>query len=547
MFPIANTAPSPTTSPPRHPATLPPRLTDAQRAQAELARRELARRDLIEFCAYVDPAVAHKYRAAHLQLIAGYIQQAEADTLWQGIPGSGKKILIITCPPGHWKSSLVSRKLPAWFVGKRQREGRPYQVILTSYNAELAKANNGKVLELINSPLYHNVFPDIKLSPKEQSSEKWSLAGEPFTTCKAAGRGGGLTGYHAAMAIVDDPLKDRKEANSVATIEELWDWWKDVLRTRLLDDSSFILGIWTRWSEEDPAGRLMKAIQQGESDERVVMVRLPALAETQAERASAAKLGLPVDEADPLGRRPGEALWPEEESAEEHLATKRAYPLTFDSLYQGRPRPAGGYLVGQGQFKILPAMPTKDVRYLWGTDWAITEKETAPKGKRDPDYTVAALVGLWTPDGNRDDARLVIAYIVRGQHNPHDARQLVKEALRSTDRRYPMRSGQANMDKIHLHQMRRDADLLNFSLKNLDRGELSGDKVAKAQPWLEKVHAGSVYVVQGPWNDDFFSEVENFPHGAHDDQVDAISVAVHALGLAKGPRKAKSQRMSFYG
>ena len=515
-------------------------------ARAELERRallELARQELIPFCCYVDPEMADKYKARHLRLIADYIQRAEAGSLWDGIPGSGKKVLLITTPPGHWKSSLVSRKFPAWFVGKRQREGRTHSVILTSYNAKLAQMNNGTVLELIqDNPRYAEVFPNVQLSRKRQSSEEWSLAGVPYVSCVARGVGGGLTGYHAAAAVVDDPIKDRKDANSLVIVENLWDWWKDVLRTRLLDDG-FILGIWTRWTENDPAGRIMKAIHEGEMDERVVMLRLPALAETDKERQSAAKLGLPVDAADPLGREPGVALWPEMESAAEHEATRKAFPLTFDSLYQGRPRPKGGYMVNEAQFKTLATLPKKDVRWLWATDWAITEKEVAPKAG-DPDYTAIGLIGLWTP--SPDEARLVIGYIERGQLNEHEARKMVMRVMLDHDKRHPMRSGQANMDKVHLNQMRRNPQMLNFSIKNLTRKELAGDKVTKAQPWLEMVQAGQVYVVQGPWNSDFFAEVENFPRGAHDDQVDMVSVGSHALGLAARSKKASSKKMSFY-
>ena len=527
-------------------------LTDSQIAKRELARRELARRYLIDFCAYVDPGAAREgaadpfvenlYRSPHLELIADYLQRAEDGTLWQGIPGSGKKILLITTPPGHWKSSLISRKLPAWFVGKRWAAKKPHQVILTSYNASLATMNNARVLELLQERLFQNLFP-IKLSAKSQSSEEWAIAGSPFASCKAAGVGGGLTGYHAAMAIVDDPIKDRRDANSLTVRQNLWDWWKDVLRTRLLDDG-FIVGVWTRWTEDDPAGRLLQAQADGQLDERIVLLRLPALAETPAERQSAAKLGLPVDEADPLEREPGEALWPEKESAAEHEATKRAFPITFDSLYQGRPRPAGGFMVSEAQFKMLPAMPENHVRWLWATDFALGKIDITRKDE--PNYTVIGLVGLWTPT-SKDDARLVIGYVRRTQDEIFTALNMVEEVVKSVERPYPIVNGQANFEKVVQGIMRRRTTFLRHSIKNLSKKELVGDKVAQAQPWLELAHAGGVYVVQGPWNNEFFAEVETFPHGAFDDQIEMVSVGARAHGIATIERKVSSQRMSFYG
>lgn len=523
------------------------------------ARIQLAREHLIDFCAYVDPDagtpdthdtfVYNRYRSAHLRLIAQTIERAMDGSLWQDVPGDGKKVLLITTPPGHWKSSLVSRKFPAWFVGHQHMHGRPYQIILTSYNAALAQANNNKVLELIrDNPRYRHIFPNITLSPTEQSSEKWSLHGAAFTTCRAAGVGGGLTGYHGRVAVVDDPIKSRKDANSQAFLTTLWDWWKDELRTRLLDDDSFILGIWTRWSEGDPAGRIFESKKNGENDDQVVLVRLPALAETDAERESAAQMGLPVDPQDPLGRKPGEALCPDIESAREHQATQRSFPVTFDSLYQGRPRPAGGYIAGREQFNILPAAPGQHMRWVWGTDWAITEKETAPKGSQDPDYSVTALVGLWHPGGDSDETRIVIANILRKQANTHGAKKMVKDAALASSLTRAVFAGQDNIDKVAFNDLRHDEALLAYRFRNLDRKRMPGDKVTRAKTWLEdRLYAGQVYVVQGPWNEEFFNEVEAFPHGRHDDQVDAVSVAVHALGLGHRTRKANSAKVKGFG
>lgn len=530
-------------------------MNKPQLAKREQARRALARQSLIDFCAYVDPDAAcpgatdtfvqNRYRARHLGKVAEYIERAVNGSLWDNVPGDGKKILLITTPPGHWKSSLVSRKFPPWYIGRNHAMSLPHQVILTSYNSSLAEANNRAVLELVrDNPLYANIFPDIKVSRNSQSAEEWSLEGEPFPACVAGGVGGGLTGKHG-LTIVDDPIKDRAQANSITYIQTLWDWWVDVVRTRPHSQHEFILGIWTRWTEFDPAGKLLTGRAKGENSERIVYLRLPALAETAKERQSAASMGLPVDDKDPLGREPGEALWPDEESAVAHEATRKSFPVTFDSLYQGRPRPQGGFVVGRAQFKSLPSAPTQDVRWVLGVDWAFTEKQVAPT-KNDPDYTAVSLVGLWTPTNNKDDARLVIAYAARKQANQHEARQFVKAQMQAVGKRIPMRSAQDGIDKLFLDAMRRDADLVGYSIKNL--GHIPGDKMTKATPWLEMAHAGLVYIVAGAWNDEFLTSVERFPHGAHDDIEDAISNGVHALGLGQKERKASSSStVKFYG
>lgn len=514
-----------------------------QAARQELARRLLAERSLIDFCAYVDPdarldddhdAFIHNwYRAAHLHLIAKYLERAESGELWAVLPGDGKKILIITTPPRHWKSSLVSRKFPAWFVGKRKAANRPHQVILTSYGATLAEANNRTVLETLTNPRYLSVFPGVALSSKSQAVNEWSLAGEPYPTGVAAGVGGGLTGQGADCLVIDDPIKDRAEANSALARARLWGWWEDVARTRLNPDG-FCVIVLTRWHPDDLVGRLLAQQAREPGAERIVHLRLPALAETPSERQAAASQGLPLDKTDPLGRAPGEALWGERITAAEHEATKRAAPTSFASLFQGRPSPEGGYMAGRDNFKTLPKAPTSNIRWVLCVDWAYTEKQTAPK-QSEPDYTAIALLGLWRPSGEQDVARLVLAYAARIQADQFGAKQFVKTNILSVGRNVPVRSAQDGIDRLFLSGMRADPELLHYSIKNLAR--IPGDKVTKATPWLEIAQAGYFYVVSGPWNEMFFSSVEVFPYGANDDVEDAISVGAHHFGLGDVKRQ----------
>lgn len=513
-------------------------------AKAELAQRELARRNLIDFCAYTDPEAAAMYRRPHLELIGLAYDAALDGSLWSGVgldprlqfltrqstwAGGGRRHLFINIQPGSWKSSTISRKAPQYTVAKLKRMGLPHQVIMASCNSDIAQGNNAKVIESMDHQRYKNVFPEIELSARERSSEKWSLADDlAFTTCRAAGVGAVLTSYHCFVGILDDPIKDRADANSATKKETLWEWFNDVWCTRLLwKAGAFSVGMWTRWAMDDPMGRLLKEKMKGRIQDQIVVLRLPAVAETEKERASLAKLGLPVDEADPLGREAGELMMPNESSHAEMDSIRLSQPVTYESLYQQRPRPAGGFMVGETNFRVIPAMPKEGMRWVWGTDWALTAKEVAPKKKNDPDYTVAALIGV-----NADSGRLVIAHIERGQLNQHDAREMVTSTVLSVDEKYSIRAGQANVDKIHLSEMMRDSRLVGYSIRMLSRKEHGGDKVVRATPWLERAQAGLVDVVAGPWNTAFFNEVENFPHGTHDDMVDAVSVAVADLGIA---------------
>lgn len=494
--------------------------------EEELLRRELARRKVVRFADYVDPASKGHYLTPHLQLIGEHLDRAISGELWSESSGHGVPILAISTPPRHWKSSLISQKAVAYFVGKQATAGLPHATILTSYAASLAEKNSRGALELVrDQPLYKNVFPAVQISRQRQSQTEWALEGATFPACVAAGVGGGLTGQGADMLVIDDPIKDSQQANSQSYRDNLWEWWAEVARTRI-NPGGFAVIVMTRWHIDDLVGRLMKQAQEG-SAERIVHLRLPALAETDEERQAAARMGLPLDKADPLGRKPGRALWPAMYSAAALRGTQSRFPRTFDALYQGRPTPKGGFLLGREHFKMLAEMPTKNVRWVWGTDWAITAKEV---GKRDPDYTVIALVGLWREEG---ETRIVIGFIERGQLDQHAARQMVKRQILAAPEKRPTYAGQANIDAIHFNEMSNDPDLIGYSFQILTHKQLSrtADKVAKAQPWIERAQAGRVYVVQGAWNEAFFNEVEAFPNGMNDDMIDGVTVGTAALGV----------------
>lgn len=526
-------------------------LTPAQR---ELARRELAQRDVSEFAAYVDPYAASMYRQPHLQLIGRYLAAADDGTLWDNVPGRGKKLLIITSPPGHWKTSYISHKGLAWLVGRGAQRyqagtGAPPEFWTASYSAALAEKNARIALETVrDNPRYQNVFPSVHVSRTVQSSAEWKIQGMPVSTVRAAGVGGSLTGY-GGVGIIDDPIKDRVQAGSATTLAMIWDWWTDVARTRIRT-GQWALIVMTRWADNDLVGRIVQHNKRHPGNDRIVYLRLPALAETEAERRRAAKMGLPYDAADPLGRQPGEALCPAIMTAEEHMATRQLHPVTHDALDQGVPVPAGGYLASGDKFLHLDAAPTADVRWVLATDWAITGREQAPKSRPDPDYTVATLLGLWTPNGNRQDARLILGGMWRAQAAPNEAKRLVAdaaaEAARIVGRRMPIRSGQANADRLYLSDLRGWVEMLGWSIANLPKSKLRGDKVVRATPWLELLLAGRMYMLPGPWAETVKLSVTQFPNGAHDDIEDTISVGAAYFGMGHQSQRAASSSVNFY-
>lgn len=135
--------------------------------------------------------------------------------------------LMLLMPPRHGKSELASIRFPAWHLGQYPT----HEIINVGYNTDLPMVFSRKVRELVRDPVYQAIFPDAALDQNSQSIEKWhTQAGGGFT---AAGVGGGITGKGAHILIIDDPIKNQEEADSIAVRDKLWDWYQSTAYTRL--------------------------------------------------------------------------------------------------------------------------------------------------------------------------------------------------------------------------------------------------------------------------------------------------------------------------
>lgn len=221
------------------------------------------------------------------------------------------KILIIDEPPRHGKSQQVSIDFPAWFLGRNPAK----EVITSSYSADLAQDFGGKTREKVDSEIYQLIFPDVKLKEDEKARGKWRTNHSGSYT--AVGVGGAITGRGADVAVVDDPIKNREEAESELMRKKLWDWFTSTLFTRLSPHGVAIV-MHTRWHMNDLVGMILA---NPELAGMVKHIHLPAISE----------------EGDPY-RIANTALWPERYSREALLNIKKTIgPYDFAALYQGNP------------------------------------------------------------------------------------------------------------------------------------------------------------------------------------------------------------------
>ena len=393
-------------------------------------------------------------------------------------------------------------------------------------------------------------FPFTRQRPLNRVSE-WETA--DGGGLKAVGVGAGVTGFGADLIIVDDPVKGREEASSEVCRERLWNWFNDDLSTRLEPDGAIIL-IQTRWHEDDLAGRLLREAEGG--GEQWTVVSLPALAEGRQETGDASQetaqdqndeyrmmnedqirnedqssphavldssfdihnssfpSGLPSHvsslSSDPLRRSPGEALWPDRFPAAyfERLRERRG-EFYFASLYQQRPVPAEGGVFKREWFRYIVDQPPKGLKWKRGYDLAISTARTA-------DYTATFRVAidasgyLYIDGGCRrrigfpEQKRLISHYIRTERDTEHG----IETALH----------GRAFMQELHS-----DARHHGRRFRGVDA---RGDKLRRAGTWLTAAAEGRIRLVRGHWNRAFVDEVCSFPHGKHDDQIDAVSVAM---------------------
>lgn len=242
-------------------------------ARIELARRELARRKQIHFMTYVFPSYNVN---AYNKLICDAVDLVVFEKISR---------LMIFIQPRAGKSEIVSRKLPARYLGLYPDR----EVILTSYAASLATTFSREARDLVSSDLYQNLFgvnaleidEAVTISDTSKSVLNWRIANRRGGLL-AAGVGGGITGQGANLAIIDDPIKDDSEAQSEKVRESLYDWYLSALRTRLFNiKKSGIILCMTRWSENDLAGMLLQ--NQYRVNELWHVLRIPALAETPEE------------------------------------------------------------------------------------------------------------------------------------------------------------------------------------------------------------------------------------------------------------------------
>ena len=404
-----------------------------------------------------------------------------ADALGDVVEGRCK-LLAISMPPRHGKSELASVRFAPWMLIKRPKAS----VISATYSGDFADDLGRKARGVLESPVVGQLWPHAQLAPDNRAVSRWQTkAGGSYY---AVGVGGPLTGRGADILLIDDPHKNREEAESKVMRERVWNWFRSTAYTRLEKDGAVVV-IMTRWHEDDLVGRCLA------TGEPWRVLSLPAIAE-----------------GDEAHRCAGAPLWPEKYDLLVLEQIRRTVgEREWAALYQQRPAPLEGGLFKPDRIEVIDAEPA-GVQWVRGWDLGATASGGDP--------TAGGKLGKM-PDG-----RFVIAHMVREQLSAEDVVATLK-AVASQDGRpvevhLPQDPGQAG--KAQVQYLTRE--LAGYTVKSSPE---TGSKELRAEPLAAQVNVGNVLMVRGPWNAALLDEMRVFPNGTHDDQVDALSRAFGAF------------------
>jgi len=463
-------------------------------------QRELVRKDYWRYCELVHTDIngTHQWvRTKHLMFVTKEVQKfIETDT------GNPYDILGIHLPVQTGKSFTLTETLPSWFLGCNPTKN----VIVASYNDEFAQKFGRKNLDKVET--FGKVLFDIEVSRKKKSNDTFEIEG---TKGGMISRGiqGGITGNPAQLIIIDDPVKNREEANSETTRNKIWNEWESSIRTRIAAGGKIIV-IMSRWHEDDLIGRLES------SDPFFRNLVIPMECESDD---------------DPLGRQVGDSIAPELGKDNEWLKKFKEVCLqgeglsTWNSLYQGRPSSEKGNIIKKEWWQYYDELPRIDLMVM-SVDCAFEGKQTSDK----------VAIQVWGKTGAN-------VYLVDSINERMGFNDTVK-AIRSVKAKYP------DITMTLIEKKANGAaviDTLRSEIAGIIPIEPRGSKIARVEAVTPYIESGNVYLPRFQrFTEEFVDQCSTFPRGKNDDMVDAMSQMLTRLKDYKAHPKLSPKKKNDF-
>lgn len=497
----------------------------AQFAARELLRRRVARRHLLPFIQYVDPTYDAQWFHITIcdeinNVIRGLLPKNDPDYL----PDAPKR-LIINMPPRNGKSEIASRNAPAYAFGRNP----DLQIIAASYGADLASLMNRDVQQIIDSAEYAKLFPKTRLN---SSNVRTTAYGAPLRNSdifeivgadgvyKSAGIGGATTGFGMHLGIIDDPIKNRDEAESATYRDKIWFWFTQTFYTRLLPDGAIII-MMTRWNDDDLVGRLLEQEHNDPNADRWRLIEFPAIRDV--EPAPSDKHSFAARQLDP--RSLGGVLWPDRYPLSALNAMKALDPDGFEALQQQRPVKPGGDLFPRDKFVLLDSVSVFEdfeiVRYF---DKAATLDGGA--------YTAGVLMA-YDPK-RRYGVSFIVLDVVRQQYDPERRERMIKQTVQLDAQKFGVDGFTVFIEQEPGSGGKESAlNTIKNTLPgyNVESEAVTGEKSVRWKPYAAQVKAQNVGVLIGDFTNDYLTELSRLPAGKYKDQADASAGAFNKLAL----------------
>lgn len=455
-------------------------MDDISLINRELARRELARRRYSDYLAYTNGPtwIRTKFADYLANQIEAFVEEKT---------GNAYDILIINSPPQHGKSMNVTEAAPSYFLGRHP----DWRVILASYNDETAERFARRNKEKVRD--HGESLFGIKIGDINRATEFELAAAGGAIPGRLISRGilSGITGNPANLLFIDDPIKNRSEADSPTKRQQIWNEWLNSLKSRLAAGAKVIV-IMTPWHEDDLSARMLA------TENNIRQIRLPVEAEMD----------------DPLGREEGDPLCPElgkdkkwlQQFKESYMRDPEGGPRAWSALYQCNPRVEGGNLVKREWWKFYDP---KEVT-MFGTE--LISVDATFKGGEDNDYVAITVWGKLNND-----------YYCRYCLRRHMDFPQTVEAIRAVKRLYPRANAVLIEDKANgsaiIQTLQREMFCIGVNPK--------GGKEARINAISPAIESGHVFLPIGAaWVVDFIDEFTAFPAGKHDDMCFAAGTMV---------------------
>lgn len=460
-------------------------------------RLAMCQSDFLAFIAHID--TTYKF-GSHLKRLGNLLMQIE---------DGAKDRIAVSMPPRFGKSQMISIYYPAWYLGKHP----DHKVIMASHTADLAVDMARKVRNLMQSELYQEVFPNVKIAADAKAAGKWntSRGGEFFAT----GVGGALAGRGSHLAIVDDPLSEQDlKAGNTASLDVVYEWFRAGLRTRLMPGGKIAI-LHTRWHQRDLIGRLTKDAALNPDADQYEIFEFPAILEYPNPTADPESQEYDPEAPSVLQK----SLWPEQWTLESLLRTKASMPAwQWNAQYQQSPTAQEAAIIKRDDIKWWPKEDPPSVDYtVQSWDTALTTKDRS-------DYSVCQTWGVWKNEDGVDN--VILLNSVRGKYEFPELKRMALQQYKDwkpdTVIVETKASGQPLVD-----EMRRSG----IYVQEFSPGK-GQDKLARVNSISDMFTSGQVWFPETWWASEVVDELLAFPAGEHDDAVDACSLAL--IRIRKG-------------